>query len=194
MVDFDSKWRIVDSDQDGKIVKSDISAAVGLIPGLTESKVQEVWDELNTTPDGTIWYHEACLAMINWFACSGNSEEEIIAYVTWKDETKQVVQEADLDGDGTIDIKELKLALDYPIQDDIQKLLNYFDKNNDDKISIEELLPRLFRFEQRKKRAVEIWSRADPNWKYVVYQSELQQYADEVDWLPDDFWQDIDAN
>ena len=41
---------------------------------------------------------------------------------------------------------------------------------------------------------MEIWSRIDPDYRYVVYEDELRQFEEEVDWLPSDFWDGLDAN
>lgn len=47
---------------------------------------------------------------------------------------------------------------------------------------------------RRQEQAKQIWNKVDPDYKYVVYASELEQYAGEVDWLPSDFWTDLDSN
>ena len=69
-LNFDKHWKIVDADHDGQIKIDDLYAVEGIIPGLTEEKVQEVWQEMVTPGESIVYYPQGCEAFVNRFLCS----------------------------------------------------------------------------------------------------------------------------
>ena len=138
--DFDSKWWTADSDHDGKITQSDIYAVVGVIPGLTEAGIPDLWTEINTDNDGICYYSEACDAKVNHWMCS-EDYDFLKKYVEWKDDWYPGLPDADLDQDGKLSENELVEALDEGSElPYIGEIFDFFDTDDDYYISMDEYL------------------------------------------------------
>ena len=57
-----------------EITIDDIYAVVGIIPGLTEAGVPEIWEEINTDGGDVVYYKSACSATVNSFVCEDDYE------------------------------------------------------------------------------------------------------------------------
>ena len=71
----------------------------------------------------------------------------------------------------------------------------FADSDGDSYLTYEECIANFWIEEQRKNQVKELWSRIDPDYNYVVTEVHLRRFEHEVeDWLPTDFWDNLDAN
>ena len=132
---FDSNWRLTVGDKWTATI-DDIYSAVGIIPGLKEDDVKEIWESIDKENEDFCTYHEACLAFVFHSDC--NDEFYYVQkYVEWKDDWFPGVVDADTNNDGYIDIDELREVIREG-EIHIHEILAVFDTDGDGKVSYEE--------------------------------------------------------
>ena len=77
---------------------------------------------------------------------------------------------------------------------EITLIMAFYDVDSSGDISYAEAASQGWLEHTRKEQAYEVWKHADPDLKYVVSETTLSMYTSDIDWLPTDFWDGIDAN
>ena len=157
--DFDKHWKTVDSDRNWSITFEDLKAVVGIIPGLTEEKAEEVWQQMVTAGESVVYYHQGCEAIVNRFLCS-EDYDMLRRYVEFKDERAPWFEEADQGGDGYIGMDELESAVQADFANH-EEIMAYLDEDQDGKLSSEDFFRRGFAYATRDQEAKALWEQID---------------------------------
>lgn len=139
--ELDLYWSILDQDYDGVITKDDLYSAVGIIAGLVEEDVDDIWADLTEDGQEVGTFDQAC----NWkmesasFTCAFDWKE-IAAYAEHRSDTEDFFAAFDTDNDQQLTSAELSVAFEDLPESVISELLAWHDTNNDDMVSVEERL------------------------------------------------------
>lgn len=130
---------ILDSDHSGSIDIKELAMglrAMGLNP--TEGEVRELMNAADVNHDGKLSYDEFSRLFSECYSNSSTSREQV----------EQFFNSLDKDKSGTLDASELREALiggPEPLtEEEINTIIQDFDKNHDGKINLQEFLDGIF--------------------------------------------------
>lgn len=133
--EIEDVFKIIDENCNGSIDKNELAKGLrclGLNP--TNSDIKNLLDEFDTNNDGVLNLEEFA-ALYHKYTQSNISVE---------DELAEQFKKLDVNGDGTIDVEELKKVLMYGdeklSEDEVEDVLKEFDINGDGKITLEEFV------------------------------------------------------
>ena len=128
-----SAFKLFDKDSDSKVSTKELGAVMrSLGHTLSENELQQIVNETDEDKNGTIELNE----FLNMMASRMNEED------TPEDELFQIFKQFDKNDDGKISAAEIRYVMNYMgenlTDDDINKMLQVADTNNDGFVDFEE--------------------------------------------------------